>query len=853
MNMKQIESALQDIFNQPLVEGEQRRIVFWMDKEKAFSEEIGRLILQNVIVHTLTDRNQFRTKFMLEEEDPSSSYLIYTDQELSVEENWLADTVLYSKTFYADRVSLVLNDLQIDTSLRGVIKKYERFFENKERYRKFQAFGIESYTKETIELAMLGVLCNVKAPDFEAVLRAVLMDTLVDDENNYLEALAKFFDLNTFWRHVEDRYGYERETKTLKTLFIHLVMTAFSHAVDTSHLASVELFIAKKNRANCLVFTDHWMHHRTDSVVFDEYAEMAEQEIGLSGILQSISIDNFKQAEVFPSIDKAVLIFIANGLMGNLEDYGEYTKLIKLRRAKHFYGRYASLYEALYYAVKMHEFRKEHDAQGILQGEAMDLYHAYEKEYYKMDTYYRKFYVAFDKENNHELLKKLKEIVEHLYTNWFLGELGSRWTQLVRSEMVAEWSLSGVVAQQDFYSSIISPHIYREERAFVIISDAMRYEVGVELGERLNTETTGMCRLDSMLGVVPSVTKLGMAALLPHRELDVDEAGRVLVNGTSSAGIENRRKLIKEAVHDSMAVKFQEIMAMNKAGRRETFKGKKLIYIYHDAIDATGDNASTEQYTFNAVEQAIEQLYDLVKIIRDDLSGTNIYITADHGFLYQREALPESDKIEKAQMDTIEVKRRHMLSKEYTEVQGQLAIGLSSIIKNQQQLTAYLPNGTIRNRMQGTGVNFVHGGASLQEIVVPLLSFKNIRAGQKGARSIVKADIKLTSTMRRITNSIFTLDFFQTEKVWEKMNARTVVAYMTDEQGNVLSNEETIIGDRVFENPADRTFKLRFVLKSILYERDKTYYLIIKDTETGIETDRIPFSINLGIVSDFDF
>src|SRR5690606_23911956 len=283
------------------------------------------------------------------------------------------------------------------------------------------------------------------------------------------------------------------------------------------------------------------------------------------------------------------------------------------------------------------------------------------------------------------------------------------------------------------------------------------------------------------------------------------------------------------------------------------FKGKKLIYIYHDTIDARGDKASTEIYTFNAVETALNQLYDLVKIIRDDLRGTNVYITADHGFLYQRDALEESDKIVNEVADPLEVKRRYVLSMEKCDISGQLAVNLSSIVKNEQQLTAYVPNGTIRNRMQGTGVNFVHGGASLQEIVVPLLSFKNKRAGQRGAKEITKVDIKLTSTTRRITNSIFGLDFFQTEKVAEKMVARTVEIYMADNEGNVLSNEETVIGDRTFDNPADRTFKLQFVLKSISYDRNKTYYLIIKDTETGVITEKVPFTINLGIVSDFDF
>ncbi|MCI1589803.1 BREX-1 system phosphatase PglZ type A [Heyndrickxia oleronia] len=852
MNMIQIVSALQDIYKEPLSDEEQRKIVFWVDKDEEFIEEISQLALDGVKVLTLSENNQFYTKHLLEEEDPTSSYLIYTNLELGVEGNWLADTVLYSNTFFADRVSLILSELQIDPSLRAVIKKYERFFNNKERFRKFQAFGIEAYSEETIELAIMSVLCHVKTPDFEAVLKAILMDTLEDNDNKYLSQLDKFFDINVFWTYVANYYGYERETKTLKTLFIHLAVTAFSHSVNEKFLTDVKDFIAVRNKANSLVFIDHWMHHKTDYEVFDKYAEMVEQEIQLPNILQSVPIDELKQAETFAYIDRAVIIFIANSLMEKLEDYEEYTKLIKLRRAKHFYEKYMHIYDALYYTVKMQEFHKEYH-QGIPSGQAIDIYEAYYKKYHVMDTYYRKFYVAYDEESNHELLMKLKGLVEQLYTNWYMGELSTNWSQAVKAEMAEQWSLPGVLSQQRFYSSIVAPHISKGERVFVIISDAMRYEVGLELAERLNTETMGICDAQTMLSVLPSVTKLGMASLLPHKTIDFDTSGRVLVNGKDSSGLDNRKAIIETVVEDSIAVHYQDIRDMNKAGRREAFKGKKLIYIYHDTIDAMGDKASTEIYTFNAVETALNQLYDLVKIIRDDLSGTTVYITADHGFLYQREPLEESDKIEQEQMDKLEVKRRYILSKEKRDVPGQMAINLSSVIKNELELTAYVPNGTIRNRMQGTGVNFVHGGASLQEIVVPLLSFKNRRAGQKGAQTISKVDIKLTSTTRRITNSIFNLNFFQTEKVEEKTNPRTVVIYMADEEGNILSNEETIIGDRSFDNPAERTFKLQFVMKSIPYDRNKTYYLMIKDTETGIITEKITFTINLGIVSDFDF
>lgn len=852
LNIGQIESALQAIFNEPLKDGEQRKIIFWTDKDNEFTEEIGQLTLDEVKTHTLTDRNQFQTKYLLEEEDPDSSYLVYSNMELGLEDNWLADTVLYSKVFYADRISLLINELKIDPALRGLVKKYEKFFNNKERYKKFQAYDIQSYSEQTIEFAIMSVLCNVKTPDFEAVLKTVLIETIDDKENKYLSLIEKYFDNDVFWSYMSNHYGYESEARTLKTLFIHLTATAFSHSVKEEYLTGVKDFISERNKTNALVFIDHWMHHKTDYVQFDEYAEMVEQEIQLPSILQSIPVEEFKQADTFPYIDRAIIIYIANSLMEKLEDYEEYKKLIKLRRSKHYYEKYAFVYEALYYTVKMHEFYKEH-SQGIPQGRAIDLYESYVKEYHLMDTYYRKFYVAYDEESNHELLKKLKTLVEDLYTNWYMGELSSHWSQAVSAEMTKDWSLPGVQKQQDFYSSVIRPHIRNSERVFVIVSDAMRYEIGVELAERLNSETMGVCDVQTMLSVVPSVTKLGMAALLPHRKLDFDAKGSVLVDGKSSSGIENRKKIIETEVEDSIAVHFKDVIEMNKAVRRETFKGKKLIYFYHDTIDAMGDRASTEMYTFSAVETALNQLYDLVKMIRDDLSGTNVYITADHGFLYQRDALEESDKIERESMDTIELKRRYMMSKEKHDVSGQLAIDLSTVVANEQQLTVYVPNATIRYKMQGTGVNFVHGGASLQEVVVPLLSYKNKRVGQKGSKAIQKVDIKLTSTARKISNSIFTLEFFQTEKVEDKVIPRRVVIYMADEEGTLLSNEEMIIGDRTFENPAERTFKLRFILKSISYDRNKPYYLIIKDSETGVVLDKVPFSINLGIVSDFDF
>ncbi|OOE12493.1 BREX-1 system phosphatase PglZ type A [Fictibacillus arsenicus] len=851
MNLDQVIATLTTTFNEPLKDGEQRKIIFWVDKDQDFFEEIDRIAINDVKIHKLTLNNNLYTKHLLEEEDPTTHYLIYTNDDLNVEENWLIDTLYYSKTFYADKISLLLDDLGINSTLRAVVKEYEKFF-NKKHSQKFKSYGIQAHTEETIEIAIMSVLCNLKTPDFEEILKTILKENLSEEDNKFIDLMGKYFDLKVFWKYVSNLYGYVRDEKSLKTLYMHLTVTTLSQSMDDSLLSNIKDFISEINKSNSLVFIDHWMHHKTDYTIYNELAEIVEQEIKLADIVHQLPIESFKNADTFPYFDKAIIIYIANSLEASYEDYAEYIKLINLRRVKHFYEKFQFIYDALFYTVKMFEFYKKYDS-GIPKLPAIDIWKNYVNEYHSMDTYYRKFYVAFDNEPNSEILKKLKAMVENLYSNWFMGDISSHWSKAVESDLKDNWVLPGITNQQDFYKQNVEPKVNKGERIFVIISDALRYEVGIEITEKLNAETIGACEIEPILSVVPSVTKLGMASLLPHKTIDFDENARVLIDGKSSSGLDNRKSIIESTVSDSIAIHAQEVFAMNKAGRREHFKGKKLVYIYHDTIDAMGDKASTEIYTFAAVEKAIEEISNLIKIIRDDLSGTNVFITSDHGFVYQREALLESDKINKEAIEPVEIKRRYLLSKEKREMDGILNINMDSIIKNEHQLNVYVPKATIRYKIQGSGVNFVHGGASLQEVVVPLIKYKNIRRGQANSREIIKVDIKLTNTTRKITNSLFHLSFFQTEKVEEKIVPRTVIIYMADDDGAVISNEETIIGDRTSDKPEERTFKLRFALKTISYDKNKPYYLTMKDIETGVTLERIPFNINLGIVSDFDF
>ena len=195
---------------------------------------------------------------------------------------------------------------------------------------------------------------------------------------------------------------------------------------------------------------------------------------------------------------------------------------------------------------------------------------------------------------------------------------------------------------------------------------------------------------------------------------------------------------------------------MTKEERREYVKGKKLVYIYHDSIDLISHTA--EINAFNAVQQSMEEIMNLVRIIRNDLSGVNILITSDHGFIYKRDPLLESDKINKETVDAFEEKRRYMLSHKVVPSDAVMrfkpdfssAMGTSTGLRAPCQHSFQSP---------GAGANFVHGGATLQEVVVPLIKYKVVRGSDTKIKEQRKVKVKLVTEMRKITNNLLAWSF----------------------------------------------------------------------------------------------
>ncbi|MDB0044968.1 PglZ domain-containing protein [bacterium] len=85
-----------------------------------------------------------------------------------------------------------------------------------------------------------------------------------------------------------------------------------------------------------------------------------------------------------------------------------------------------------------------------------------------------------------------------------------------------------------------------------------------------------------------------------------------------------------------------DFLELKSIDAKEIIRDHDVLYIYHNVIDATGDSAKTEEKVFEAVEDALVELVTLVRKLTSANAG-HIFVTADHGFIYQNRELQESD------------------------------------------------------------------------------------------------------------------------------------------------------------------------------------------------------------------
>lgn len=849
----------------------EHRIVFWHDPDKRFLEELDNLELENVTLLDMTDQSQLAVKKRIEIDEPEQQFLLWFPHDAPPKEfDWLLDIRLYSTEFHADFAAITLNTLGIpQLGLREHIQRRKAFFSTK-RLSALKGLVTEQENEASLDKKMVAVIAGVKTAKTEEILFSLItqyVNQQKDDDSDLENTLAmlKRHDLEgVLWDILNQEMGYQAEHPTLENLILKLFCTDLSAQADPQKREWLEknVLATPSGRASALAFMVTWRADRRYKEAYDYCAQQMQDALRPEDQYRLSSPYDLHECETTLSIEQTIIHALVTQLLeeSTTLDREAFKKLLSERQSKYWCQtrqEYCAIYDALRQAEQLLNLRNRH-IDGFHYQDSATFWKAYCEELFRFDQAYRLFneYALLVHSKGAMILKSLDDYIEALYSNWYLAELSRSWNKVLETEnRMQEWRIAGVPRQQNFYNEVVKPQFNNPQikRVFVIISDALRYEVAEELGNQINTEKRFTAELRSQLGVLPSYTQLGMAALLPHDEICYQPGSGDIVyaDGLSTSGTPNRDTILKK--YKGMAVKSDDLLKWKNQQGRDLIRDYEVVYIWHNTIDAMGDSASTEEKTFEACRNAVVELKDLVTRVINRLHGTRIIVTADHGFLFQQQPLSGQDKttLQIKPDNTIKNHKRfiigHQLPADDFCWKGKVA-DTAGVSDNSEFL---IPKGIQRFHFSG-GARFVHGGAMLQEVCVPVLQVKALQktaAEKQPQRRPV--DIVKHHPLIKLVNNIDKVSLLQTHPVGELYEPRTLNIFIVDNANNVVSGKERICFDSDNNTMEKRVRDVTLKLIGANFNRRNEYWLILEDAQTETGYQKYPVIIDLAFQDDF--
>ncbi|WP_411869220.1 BREX-1 system phosphatase PglZ type A [Vulcanococcus limneticus] len=689
-----------------------KRVVLWYDPNGEWASEFDNY--QTAAAQKLrVEGNEFSVKVAISRAPLAHRFLLYLPSAKPPEpDNWLLDLLLAGHEFTADRASLDIQEAGLTLEFKELAQQHKAFFRSPVRTTKLKELLRPNDDEAAVRLKMLAVLAK-QQPNIDQLLQHAFsqLDPADKDGDDPVEAAYGSAQLSShFWQAVGDKFGYRSPEPNLRDFAVALFnsVSSIGPAGDLQPHGRVFLSIWKDSLKGRTAF-EQWSDH---------LAGVLRIEDQLNDAPESYNPDDDDSYEL---IERFVLSRLLQRFQAEAPD-AELLETIRNRSASCWFGRHQHGYRALEQAITFRQLLGKADLQVPSFEEGLQRYC---NSWWRLDQAYRRCIFHARTYQQPGLFKPLREWLENQYVNNVLLPLTNRWSDQV--SQLSAWSSNTLPRQKEFHMRYVHAPLSSRglKRLFVVISDALRYEAGRDFADRLNSQAGKgwNAEVDALLGVLPSYTQLGMAALLPGAQLGINPAdGTALVDGQSATGTDNRDKILKAYANGrAKAILAEDFLNLptTKEGA-ELIKDHDLIVVYHNRIDRIGDKRESEADTCQAVEQAFEELDSILRKITS-LKGSQAVITADHGFLFQQEPVDANDRSEFPKAKDLSFKNRRFALGTGIQPSAGQKVFTAADLGVSGKWEAVFPLGLDRFPRSGSGSRFVHGGTSLQEVVVPVI------------------------------------------------------------------------------------------------------------------------------------
>jgi PglZ domain len=477
----------------------------------------------------------------------------------------------------------------------------------------------------------------------------------------------------------------------------------------------------------------------------------------------SFGLDQIQNCETFAGVERALQTAIEERALGKLssEEHRELRRLIK-RRLQGFWSwpeRYEEIQprwrliqaavEVIHAAGKVEEGLKGLDGgpEKILRRYAGDL--SAVEPWCNLDTYQRRLEhrnLDFSRGVNDEyqILQNLVARSRQHYRR-AAEALSERFLHGLRE---AKFSLPGLPRQTETFTRNVEPLLKSGKKVAYILVDSLRYEMARGLARAMEGDYE--VEISAAVGTVPTITEIGMAALMPGADSEVKvvpvSEGKLglEVEGTVLRDRKDRVRTMEEWIKRASKTMFETQLWRLHSPTRATMRNVKnadLVFVTSQEIDEQGESGNVVTAR-RFMDQVPSMLRHAVRVLAD-LGCERIVLAADHGYVFADE-LDTDTKIDPPGGQTKDLHRRVWVGIGGSDEPYFLRVPLSRMGLS-EDLEAAVPWGLGAFKAGGASAYF-HGGMSPQEIAIPVLSLVPTKAAAASAPSAdVEWEIKLGS------------------------------------------------------------------------------------------------------------
>jgi len=492
-----------------------------------------------------------------------------------------------------------------------------------------------------------------------------------------------------------------------------------------SSLWSIPVATSKASIDACVRLARTWRNNRDVRDSYVTVANRVEKDLGLIQI--KLPVEPIQKSETFLCVERTLLAHVENELFK--AGRGEMLRLAEYRLSRFWadvipmiQGRWALISSAAEVLIEADRVSKALKTAPTTVPALVKAYADDDEPWCLLDTHHRhmesrKYNFEFGSGKEHEGLDRLITKAEQRYT-----EIGSQMARhFITQFQKTTHPVKGLFRQRDIFERRVKPLLGDGKVAYVWV-DALRFEMARELCRLLQDEFE--LKIESAIATVPTITEIGMAALLPK----ANESAKVVGVGGGKLALEIDGEVIKDRKdrvaflkeHSGTSVfeaKLEDLLPKPSKRVKEGIQTCELILITSQEIDelCEADNVAQARLQIDGV---LSHLRRGVRVLADH-GIKNIVLVADHGHLFADE-VGKDMKIDAPGGKVEDLHRRVWVGVGGSSEPSYMRTPLGSLgVDSEFDIATPWTFAVFKSK--GGGRAYFHGGLSPEELIVPVV------------------------------------------------------------------------------------------------------------------------------------